>query len=249
MSSRGSSLTELEQHDDFVRRHIGPSADDIGNMLACLGLDSLETLVERALPPQILTAESLPLPPSRSEADVLAQLRRLADRNHQFKPFIGLGYAGTFTPRVILRNVLENPGWYTAYTPYQAEISQGRLEALLNFQTMVTDLTGMEIANASLLDEATAAAEAMTMCFARQRRRRNLCWVAEDCHPQTLEVLQTRAGAIGIEIEIGRLPELRLDGRHFAVIVQYPGSSGALGDFSRLATIAHQDSSLGDRSQ
>ncbi len=244
MSSRRSSLTKLEQHDDFVRRHIGPSDDDIEEMLASLGMDSLQTLVERALPPQIRTREPLPLPPSRSEADVVAQLRRLAAQNRQFKSFIGLGYAGTFTPRVILRNVLENPGWYTSYTPYQAEISQGRLEALLNFQTMVTDLTGMEIANASLLDEATAAAEAMTMCFARQRRRRNLCWVAEDCHPQTLEVLQTRAGAIGIDIELGRPQKLRLDSRYFAVIVQYPGSSGALTDYSRLAKVAHQDSTL-----
>src|SRR5713101_6435497 len=196
--------------DRFVRRHIGPSEADIEQMLAVCGFPSLDALIDAAVPAQIRLRRPLNLPPSRSEHGLLNELREIAAKNQIFRSFIGAGYSDCITPPVIQRNILENPGWYTPYTPYQAEISQGRLEALLNFQTMITDLTSMEIANASLLDEATAAAEAMTMLH-RVRSRAGEAgragragefpqfFVASSCFPQTIDVLRTRAEPMGFE--------------------------------------------------
>ncbi len=192
-----ATLAQLEQRDDFVSRHIGPDTTETQAMLAALGLDSLEQLIDKVIPASILSPSPLPLPEGRSEADVLAMLRGIAGQNEVFRSFIGAGYHDTFTPAVVLRNVLENPAWYTAYTPYQPEISQGRLEALLNFQTMIADLTGMEIANASLLDEATAAAEAMSFCQRLAKNPARAFIVSSDCHPQTIEVVRTRAEPLG----------------------------------------------------
>src|SRR5512144_43472 len=179
---------------DFVRRHVGPSEADVSEMLGTLGLASLDALVAQTVPAGIRLGRALDLPEPLSEEQALAELRRKASQNRVFRSFIGMGYFDCHTPAVILRNVLENPGWYTQYTPYQAEISQGRLEALLNFQTMVADLTGLPLANASLLDEATAAAEAMHMCLAIARsagQERKEFFVSQDCHPQTIAVMQT----------------------------------------------------------
>ncbi len=187
----------------FVRRHIGPRPAEAGDMLKLLGFPGLEALVDAAVPKAIRLARPLNLPAARSEHEALAALKEIASQNQVFRSFIGMGYYDCITPAVIQRNILENPGWYTQYTPYQAEISQGRLEALLNFQTMVTDLTALDIANASLLDEATACAEAMTMCHALKDGR-NIFFVSETCHPQNIEVVRTRARALGIEVVVGR---------------------------------------------
>src|SRR5438270_7084886 len=194
--------------DRFVHRHIGPNQSDIGQMLETCGFKTLEALIEMAVPSQIRLRKPLNLPASRSEHGLLGELRTIASQNRLFRSFIGMGYHDTITPPVIQRNILENPGWYTQYTPYQAEISQGRLEALLNFQTMVSDLTGMEISNASLLDEATAAAEAMHMLHAlspitAEVDRGGLFLVASACHPQTIEVVRTRAKPLGVEVRVG----------------------------------------------
>ena len=190
------TLAELEQGTPFVRRHIGPDDAELGRIVAAIGVDSLEELADRAVPPSIRTAFADSLPPPATEAEALAELRVLAARNRLTVPMIGLGYHGTQTPPVIVRNVLENPAWYTAYTPYQPEISQGRLEALLNFQTVVSDLTGLATANASMLDEGTAAAEAMAMAYgARGKPGRETFFVSDACHPQTIDVVRTRAEA------------------------------------------------------
>src|SRR5256884_409035 len=180
--------------DRFVQRHLGPNEQDIARMLETCGFKTLDALIDAAVPSQIRLSRSLNLPASRSEHGLLNELRKIASQNRIFRSFIGMGYHDCITPPVIQRNILENPGWYTQYTPYQAEISQGRLEALLNFQTLVTDLTGMEISNASLLDEATAAAEAMTMCHRLKSVDSNHAFfISENCHPQTIEVVRTRA--------------------------------------------------------
>ena len=194
--------SRLEHPDRFALRHIGPNTDQIKEMLNVLKLGNLDELIAATVPDQIRTAHALSLPHSRGEYELLNELRRIASRNEVFRSYIGLGYYDCITPPVIQRNILENPGWYTPYTPYQAEISQGRLESLLNFQTMVIDLTGLEIANASLLDEATAAAEAMTMCHAIKENR-SIFLVSENCHPQTIEVVKTRALPVGIEVLVG----------------------------------------------
>src|SRR3954453_1691157 len=186
----------------FAYRHIGPRREDVHEMVETLGYSSLDAFIDAVVPSEIRLRRPLALPPGRSEREVLQALRGLAGMNRVFRSYIGMGYAGCFTPQVVQRNVLENPGWYTAYTPYQAEIAQGRLEALLNFQTMITDLTGMEIANASMLDEATSAAEAMSLCRAVVGDR-NRFLVAEDCHPQTIEVVQTRAKPLGLRVIVG----------------------------------------------
>ena len=227
---------------EFARRHIGPSADEQRQMLTAVGYSSLDELTEAALPP-VASAPPLDLPPALAEADALAELRRLAGRNQVLTSMIGLGYYGTITPAVIRRNVLENPGWYTAYTPYQPEISQGRLEALLNFQTMIADLTALPVAGASLLDEATAAAEAMTL--ARRAVGRGHIFLADaDCLPQTLAVLRTRAEPLGIELVVaGVTPELiasQPDGELFGVLLQYPGASGAVRDLAPVIEAAHE---------
>ncbi len=191
----------LKPTDTFVHRHIGPNPDDIQEMLSTLGLPSLDALIDATIPADIRLRRPLTLGPHRGEHEVLARLRALAGQNKVFRSFIGMGYYDCITPPVIQRNILENPGWYTQYTPYQAEIAQGRLEALLNFQTMVADLTGLPLANASLLDEATAAAEAMHMCHAIAPEKPSFL-AAQDCHPQTLGVLQTHAEPMGIRLEI-----------------------------------------------
>lgn len=222
---------------DFTRRHIGPASGDQQAMLAAVGAASLDALVAEVVPPAIRLDAPLALPAGRSEADVLEELRGLAERNEVFRSYIGQGYYGTHTPNVVLRNVLENPAWYTAYTPYQPEISQGRLEALLNFQTMVADLTALDIANASLLDEGTAAAEAMTLARRGARSRSPVFFVSQHCHPQTIEVVRTRAEGLGIEIVEGDesqgLPEC------FGVLLQYPNSLGGVADYRALAEQAH----------
>src|SRR6202046_1402734 len=195
-----AELAELEENDGFVRRHIGPTETELAAMLHVIGAATLDDVAGKTVPAAIRSNEVLNLPPPIDEAATIAELRALAAQNATVKSLIGMGYHGTVTPPVILRNVLENPGWYTAYTPYQAEIAQGRLEALVNFQTLICELTGMEIANASLLDEATAAAEAMAMAHAISKTKSDVLAVATDLHPQTRAVLATRARPIGIRI-------------------------------------------------
>src|SRR5438874_9651015 len=191
----------MPRHPDrFIDRHIGPSAKDVVEMLETLGKGSLDALIDATVPKDIRLGRALDLPPGRSEYGLLHELRQIASKNRICRSYLGMGYSDTVTPPVIQRNVLENPGWYTQYTPYQPEISQGRLEALLNFQTMVEDLTALPVANASLLDEGTAAAEAMTMLHNVAPNGSNLFYVAPDCHPQTIEVVRTRAKPFGIEI-------------------------------------------------
>ena len=228
----------------FAERHIGPTAADEAVMLAALGYESLDALIDAAVPAVIRRADGLDLPAALSETEAIAALRDLAGRNQVMTSLIGMGYSDTITPAVILRNVLENPAWYTAYTPYQPEISQGRLEALLNFQTMVTDLTAMDLANASLLDEATAAAEAMAMCRRLAPKGGDVFFVDADCHPQTIAVVQGRAEPIGIEVVVGDperdLPEAGM----FGALLQYPGSSGAVRDHAAL--VEHDPRAGGD---
>ena len=237
-------LQELENADEFTRRHIGIEPADEARMLRAIGSATRADLIDGIVPAAIRRARPMRLPPATSEAGALAELKAIAARNTVARNFIGQGYYGTHTPAVILRNVLENPAWYTAYTPYQAEISQGRLEALLNFQTMVCELTGMAIANASMLDEATAAAEAMTLARRSVRSKSNVFLVAGDCHPQTLEVLRTRAAPLGIEIRVStaseRLPHLMASGDFFGALAQYPSTTGQVHDLRPLAGHAHQ---------
>jgi glycine dehydrogenase len=237
--------------DEFADRHIGPRSDEVGQMLDALGLSSLDELMDRVVPASIRDDRPLDLPAGVSEADALAQLRSIASRNTVATSLIGMGYSGTITPPVIQRNVLEDPAWYTAYTPYQPEISQGRLEALLNFQTMVCDLTGMELANASLLDEATAAAEAMAMCRRLAPKAGPVFVVDADCHPQTIEVVRTRALPLGIEVVLrdGAALESAADASDlpagtFGVLVQYPGTTGAVRDHAALIEAAHAGGAL-----
>src|SRR5258708_3874074 len=194
----------LAHPDRFVQRHIGPDEADIADMLRVVGVRSLDELVDETVPSTIRLRRKLDIPPPKSEHELLEQLRAIGSRNEVWRSYLGMGYADCVTPPVIQRNVLENPGWYTQYTPYQAEISQGRLEALLNFQTMVSDLTALEIANASLLDEASAAAEAMHMMESSAGALdRRVLYVSDGCHPQTIDVVRTRAAAHGIEVVVG----------------------------------------------
>lgn len=230
MADAVPSLSELEQQDEFLRRHIGPDEAQIAEMLDYLKIGSLESLIEKAVPETIRNDAPLALNQSRSETAILSRIREIADKNKVYTSFIGMGYHNCHTPTVILRNILENPAWYTAYTPYQAEISQGRLEAILNFQTMIADLTGMELANSSLLDEATAAAEAMTLCQRVGKSKSNRFLVDSDCHPQTLDVLRTRSSALDIEVVVGDPRGAERDADVFAVLLQYPGSSGEIHD-------------------
>ncbi|HWD91344.1 MAG TPA: aminomethyl-transferring glycine dehydrogenase [Verrucomicrobiae bacterium] len=228
----------LEHPDHFPRRHIGPDSAQTKQMLEVLGQPSLDALINEAVPKQIRLQRPLQLPAGRGEYEVLAQLRTIASQNQVYRSFIGMGYYDCITPAVLQRNMLENPGWYTQYTPYQAEISQGRLEALLNFQTMVTDLTGLDIANASLLDEATAAGEAMTMCHALKDGR-NVFFVSEDCHPQNIDVVKTRAKALGIEVVVGDATKFTFDDKVFGALVQYPNTYGGIIDYSDFVEQAH----------
>jgi glycine dehydrogenase len=236
--------TGLPAHPDrFVRRHIGPNAAEACVMLAPIGFNNLDELIAAAVPENIRMRRSLQLPAAKTEQEALAGLKAIASQNQVFRSYIGMGYYDCVTPAVIQRNVLENPGWYTQYTPYQAEISQGRLEALLNFQTMVADLTGLDIANASLLDEATAAAEAMTMCHSLKDGR-NVFFVSENCHPQTIEVVQTRAKALGIEVVVGHHEGFQFGEKVFGVLVQYPDTFGAIHDYSAFVEKAHAAGTL-----
>ena len=238
-----------ETTDSFAARHIGPNKTDLQEMLKAVGADSLDKLIEETIPSSIRLKNTLNLPGPLSEYRFLQDLRAMAQKNRLFKSYIGLGYYDCIIPGVIQRNVFENPGWYTQYTPYQAEISQGRLEALLNFQTMVSDLTKMEIANASLLDEGTAAAEAMTM-VARLRDKKavdrdaNVFFVSEKCFPQTIAVLKTRAGPLGIELMIGDHSKLVFNDRIFGAIVQYPDAEGAISDYSEFMRDAHNSGAV-----
>jgi len=238
------NLHELEDHDEFHARHIGPSDEEVTQMLAAVGMPSLEALVDAIVPAAIKLKAPLALPAAVTEAEALAKIRAIAAGNRVLKSFIGQGYYGTRTPNVILRNILENPAWYTAYTPYQAEISQGRMEALINFQTMVADLTGMEIANASLLDEGTAAAEAMTLARRSAKNASNVFIVAGDCHPQTIAVVRTRAEPLGIEVRVGFVPALIAGGDYFGVLAQYPATDGRIHDMREVAQQAHAAGAL-----
>lgn len=244
MTANRIPLSQLERGIPFEQRHIGPDAEAQAKMLAQVGYGSLDELTAAAVPDVIKTAEGLNLPDARTEAEVLAELRSLADRNQVLSPMIGLGYYGTFTPPVILRNVMENPAWYTAYTPYQPEISQGRLEALLNFQTVVADLTGLPTSGASLLDEGTAAAEAMTLARRVGKARGNIFLVDADALPQTIAVIETRAEPIGIEVVVADLsagiPAEVAERGIYGVLVQYPGASGAVRDIKPVIDQAHE---------
>ena len=241
--SHTPSLHDLEQTDAFLRRHIGPDAAEQQAMLEVLGVESLDSLVEQTVPRSILRKELLDMQEPRSEAEVLAYLKGLAGRNEIFTSCIGMGYYNTLTPTVILRNVLENPGWYTAYTPYQPEIAQGRLESLLNFQQVSIDLTGMELASASLLDEATAAAEAMALAKRVAKSKSNLFFVDHDCHPQTISVVRTRAEAFGFDLVVGDVSTL---GEHdvFGALFQYPDTWGEIRDIKPLIDQVHAGNGL-----
>ena len=231
--------------DSFAARHIGPNAEDVRAMLAAVGHPTLDQFIDAVVPEDIRLRRPLDLPDARSEAEVLAELRGIAARNEVFRSYIGMGYHDTVTPTVILRNILENPGWYTAYTPYQAEIAQGRLEALLNFQTMVSDLTGLKIANASLLDEGTAAAEAMHMTLAAAKSAAGPVYLVDaDCHPQTIAVVRTRAEVQGIEIVVGEPDDFAFKGNVIGALVQYPATDGRVRDFRALCERAHAAGAL-----
>ncbi len=230
----------LSHPDTFVRRHIGPSAEDLTRMLALVGVKSVDDLIAQTVPTQIRLPGPLDLPAGKSEYELLAELTALAARNRVMKSFIGTGYSDCITPPVILRNILENPGWYTAYTPYQAEISQGRLEALLNFQTLIIDMTGMQVAGASLLDEGTAAAEAMYMLIGlHDDEAANTFFVSELCHPQTIDVVRTRAEARDIQIVVGDHETFVFDKSVFGALVQYPATDGTIADYRAFCERAH----------
>ena len=240
-----NSLTELENRGDFIRRHIGPTPQQQSTMARAMGYDSPDALIEDAVPQAIRRAKPMNLGEPNSERDTLERLRAIAGRNEVFRSFIGCGYHDTFTPPVIQRNVLENPGWYTAYTPYQPEISQGRLEGLLNYQQMVMDLTGLDLANASMLDEGSAAAEAMTLLRRVNKKNRSARFiVAEDCHPQTIAVVRTRARPLDIEVLVGDPAALLDQGEAFGLLLQYPGSRGDLRDIAPLIERAHAANAL-----
>src|SRR5438270_763825 len=229
--------------DSFARRHIGPNEEEVRAILRDVGFDSLGALIDTTVPKDIRLERQLNLPAAKSETEVLDELRSISKKNKVARSFIGAGYSDCITPPVIQRNILENPGWYTAYTPYQAEIAQGRLEALLNFQQMIMDLTALDIANASLLDEATAAAEAMSLCRAVAPNRKTF-FVADNCHPQTIAVVQTRAKPLGIEIKIADYSRFRFDGTVFGALVQYPATDGAIYDYSDVIRQAHDAGAL-----
>ena len=231
---------DIHYQEKFENRHISPRSTDLPDMLKSIGVSSIDELIDKTVPEQIRLKKSLNLPPAFSETDYLAKMAQVASLNKVFKSYIGQGYYDVVVPKVILRNVFENPGWYTQYTPYQAEIAQGRLQALLNFQTMVIDLTGMEIANASLLDEGTAAAEAMGMQYTlRKNKSANIFIASENIFPQTLDVLKTRANSIGIELIVGKHEEIELTDAVFGAIVQYPAANGEINDYKTFADALH----------
>ena len=231
----------LKPSDTFIHRHLGPRDADIKEMLATLGVDSLDALVDQTLPKDIRLKQPLKLGQPRGEYEILNELRQLVGKNQVYRSLIGMGYYDCIVPPIIQRNILENPGWYTQYTPYQAEISQGRLEALLNYQTMIGDLTGLPLANASLLDEGTAAAEAMTMCRRILKGKKSAFFVANDCHPQTIAVVEQRARPLGIDLHIGSLEEIDFERQDlFGVLLQYPNTYGEIFDYGELVKKAHE---------
>src|SRR4051812_4509328 len=231
--------------ESFVPRHVGPDDRDVSEMLKTLGFASLDELIDATIPQKIRWRDGLNLPKGLTELEVLTYFRALAAKNQVFRSFIGMGYNDCVTPPVIQRNIIENPGWYTAYTPYQAEIAQGRLEALLNFQTMVIDLTGVEIANASLLDEATAAAEAMTMSYAlKGKPGKEVFLVGSECHPQTIDVVKTRAGVRGIEVRVSSHRDFRIGSEVFGALVQYPATDGEVIDYTKTVEELHTSDAL-----
>jgi glycine dehydrogenase len=243
MAVETRALSELEQHNEFTHRHVGPDSAEQQAMLETLGVSTLQELIEQTVPDSIRLDDALDMDLGITEVEALAELKALADQNKVNKSYIGMGYNNTFVPNVILRNVLENPGWYTAYTPYQPEISQGRLEALLNYQQMVMDLTGMDLANASLLDEATAAAEAMTLCKRSNRKKSDQFFVASDVHPQTLDVIKTRAEYFGYEIVVDSADKLS-EYDPFGVLLQYPGTYGDITDIESVITQAKSQKAM-----
>ncbi|MDB3925728.1 aminomethyl-transferring glycine dehydrogenase [Porticoccaceae bacterium] len=238
MLQKKRTLNDLQNAEQFVSRHVGPNIDDQQAMLSLLDCNNLQQLIEQVVPASIINEQSLTLADQCTEAQALKELREIAKQNKVFKNYLGQGYYGTLTPNVILRNILENPAWYTAYTPYQPEISQGRLEALINFQTMVTDLTGLEIANASMLDEGTAAAEAMSLTRRVSKSKSNTFFVDSDCLPQTIDIIVTRAQPLDIDIQVGK-PE-DCDGDVFGMLLQYPGVSGEVKDYREIIATVQQ---------
>src|SRR5437870_10636485 len=216
-------LGNRQSGPDFARRHIGPNETETVEMLREVGFENLDALIDATVPKNIRLDRELNLPEAKSEDEALAELRAISKKNKTAKSFIGAGYSDCITPPVIQRNIPENPGWYTAYTPYQAELAQGRLEALLNFQTMIVDLTKLDIANASMRDEATAAAEAMTLCHASVPDRKTF-FVADDCHPETIEVVRTRAKPLGIEVKTDNHARFKFDKSIFGALIQYPAT-------------------------
>ncbi|MFN7853428.1 MAG: aminomethyl-transferring glycine dehydrogenase [Dolichospermum sp.] len=236
--------TQTSTLSNFTQRHIGPNPDDVKQMLDILGLSNLDDLIDKTVPQAIRFHQTLNLPAAQSEYAALAKLKQIADKNQVYRSFIGMGYYDCITPTVIQRNILENPGWYTAYTPYQPEIAQGRLGALLNFQTMIIDLTGLEIANASLLDEGTAAAEAMSMSYGVCKNKSHNYFVSSECHPQTIDVLQTRAKPLGINIIIGDHQTFDFSETIFGAILQYPATDGTIYDYCDFITKSHAQGAL-----
>jgi glycine dehydrogenase len=239
MSTKRATLAELEPQANFVPRHIGPNAAETAEMLKVVGGSSLEDFIGKVIPQKIRAAKPLDLPKGKAERTTLSYLRQMASRNEVFTSMIGMGYYGTVTPKVILRNILENPGWYTAYTPYQAEVSQGRLEALLNYQQMIIDFTGLELASASLLDEGTAAAEAMAMAKRVVKTSANTFFIDRDTHPQTIGVIATRAEAFGFDIVIGDPAKDLKPAEVFGALLSYPGSSGEIRDYRAIIDKLH----------
>jgi glycine dehydrogenase len=242
MLQKKNTLADLQNAAEFIARHVGPSADDQQQMLSALGCANLQQLTEQVVPEAIAMADDLAIVDGCSEAQALAELREIASYNRVYKSFIGQGYYGTITPNVIQRNILENPAWYTAYTPYQPEISQGRLEALINFQTMISDLTGMEMSNSSMLDEGTAAAEAMALCQRMSKSKSSRFVVDRDCLPQTIEVIKTRAEPMGIEVEVADPAEF--SGEAFGILLQYPGVSGEVRDYREIIAKVQEQKGL-----
>ena len=245
MSKADHSVDPWQNADAFAPRHIGPGLDEQQKMLKTLGTPTLDDLVSKTVPQSIRLKKPLQLERPAGEAAALAELARIASSNQVWRTYIGMGYHGTITPAVIKRNILENPGWYTQYTPYQAEISQGRLEAILNFQTMICDLTGLPVANGSLLDESTAAAEAMGLCLAHQEKNDSkVFFVSHNTHPQTISVVKTRAEALGVEIVVGDVAKFRADKKICGVLVQSPAADGSVPDVGAIATEAHKEGTL-----
>ncbi len=243
-SAAAMQSTDVFPRGSFVQRHVGPEPDAVQAMLDFLGLETLEQLIEQTVPDNIRLETPLNLGGDVDESWALEQLKAIADQNLVYRSYIGMGYADCITPPVIQRNILENPGWYTAYTPYQAEIAQGRLEALLNFQTLITDLTGLEIANASLLDEGTAAAEAMSLSYAKSKSKANAFFVSEGCHPQTIEVIRTRALPLGIEVIIGDHESFDFTTPIFGALLQYPATDGTIYNYQAFVEKAHEAKAL-----